>query len=427
MSPPDDHNVFPDTEADFRYPYLKFFPGDWLADTVLRMASIPARALAIDLIALMHRAKPYGHLMIGGIAPTPAELAGALAGWTPETLAPALAELERRDVFSRNPDGVLYSRRMVRDRQKAILDAENGAMGGRKSANLRGKKKRVKKAKTTQGHDLNGGSTPLSTSYSRVQNSRVQNLNSDQFSFSNAARVHAEPEKKEPGLSDVGPKPEPKIDRVVVSAPMVASSTATAPPSPAETIVHLQDGTAIGRAQRFTVTSDWQPGAALRSTVKAKLGMSDDDIDAQVSKFRNYHLAKGSISQGANSFVGWCRKARQFRSSPAPKSSNGGFTSSRVDTRAWTDDEWRRHLKFYAEMKHWPRGIGPEPLSPACRAPRSLFAESGLDPTTGERRRPIRFDMEAIRRAREIGKRTLISVDDAEEWLQHLPLVGAAS
>jgi excisionase family DNA binding protein len=30
-------------------------------------------------------------------------------------------------------------------------------------------------------------------------------------------------------------------------------------------------------------------------------------------------------------------------------------------------------------------------------------------------------------RARKIGKRTLISVDDAEEWLQHLPLVGAAS
>jgi excisionase family DNA binding protein len=30
-------------------------------------------------------------------------------------------------------------------------------------------------------------------------------------------------------------------------------------------------------------------------------------------------------------------------------------------------------------------------------------------------------------RARKIGKRTLIGVDDAEEWLRHLPLVGAAS
>jgi excisionase family DNA binding protein len=29
-------------------------------------------------------------------------------------------------------------------------------------------------------------------------------------------------------------------------------------------------------------------------------------------------------------------------------------------------------------------------------------------------------------RARKIGKRTLIIVDDAEQWLRHLPLVGAA-
>jgi len=29
-------------------------------------------------------------------------------------------------------------------------------------------------------------------------------------------------------------------------------------------------------------------------------------------------------------------------------------------------------------------------------------------------------------RARKIGKRTIISVDDAEEWLRHLPVVGGA-
>jgi hypothetical protein len=93
------------------------------------MCSRAARSLWVDLIGLMHDAEPYGHLLINGKAPTTKQLA-AILGDSEKELKNLLVELESAGVFSKTEAGVITSRRMVRDEEKAREDANNGRRGG---------------------------------------------------------------------------------------------------------------------------------------------------------------------------------------------------------------------------------------------------------------------------------------------------------
>jgi hypothetical protein len=83
----------------------------------------------VDLIGLMHDADPYGHLLINGKAPTTKQLA-AILGDSEKELKNLLVELESAGVFTKTEAGVITSRRMVRDEEKAREDAKNGRRGG---------------------------------------------------------------------------------------------------------------------------------------------------------------------------------------------------------------------------------------------------------------------------------------------------------
>jgi hypothetical protein len=63
-------------------PWMKFYPSDWRADPALRMCSIAARGLWIEMICLMHEAAPRGSLRVNGQAVSEGQLA-ALAGIKP--------------------------------------------------------------------------------------------------------------------------------------------------------------------------------------------------------------------------------------------------------------------------------------------------------------------------------------------------------
>jgi hypothetical protein len=114
------------------YPWFKFFPTDWRSDPRLRMCSLEARGLWIEMICLMHEANPRGHLLINGIAPTEAQL-GVLVGSLP--VKDLLDELERIGVFSRTIEGVIYSRKMTRDDAKSETARVNGSLGGNPALN----------------------------------------------------------------------------------------------------------------------------------------------------------------------------------------------------------------------------------------------------------------------------------------------------
>ncbi len=110
-------------------PWFKFHPLDWRADEKLRLCSLAARGLWIEMLAIMHRSERYGHLLIAGSVPTDAQLAVQVGASSAEVTA-LLADLAAADVFSKTASGAIYSRRMTRDHKKAKEARKNGKAGG---------------------------------------------------------------------------------------------------------------------------------------------------------------------------------------------------------------------------------------------------------------------------------------------------------
>ena len=113
-------------------PFLKFYTSDWRADPVLRMCSIAARGLWLEMICLMHEATPYGQLLVNGQTVTDTQL-GALVGAPPDQITALLGELEAAGVFSRTRTGVIYSRKLTRMAKKVATARNNGRKGGNPS------------------------------------------------------------------------------------------------------------------------------------------------------------------------------------------------------------------------------------------------------------------------------------------------------
>lgn len=110
-------------------PWLKFYPSDWRSDPALRMCSMGARGLWMEMLCVMHEATPRGFLLINGKALTVGQMA-ALAGCPAADAVSYLAELTEQGVLSRDGDGRIYSRRMKSDTEKEAKSRQNGLDGG---------------------------------------------------------------------------------------------------------------------------------------------------------------------------------------------------------------------------------------------------------------------------------------------------------
>lgn len=110
-------------------PWFKFYPSDWQSEPSLRVCTLAARGLWIEMLCLMHKADPRGYLLLADQPITESQLAG-LVGRPPAEVAKLVAELEAARVFSRDAAGVIFSRRMCRDERKAAEDKANGSKGG---------------------------------------------------------------------------------------------------------------------------------------------------------------------------------------------------------------------------------------------------------------------------------------------------------
>jgi hypothetical protein len=120
-------------------PSFQFYPGDWLRDFALRSCSSGARGLWIDLICLMVEGEPFGHLKVGSKVILTVNLPGIL-GLTLQEAEGWMGELEEAKVFSRTEDGVIYSRRMVRDEEIRRKRAAGGPLGGNPALLSEGRK-----------------------------------------------------------------------------------------------------------------------------------------------------------------------------------------------------------------------------------------------------------------------------------------------
>ncbi|MBR1193222.1 hypothetical protein [Bradyrhizobium sp. AUGA SZCCT0160] len=112
-----------------KHPWFKFFPANWRGNTKLRLCSIGARGLWMEMLCIMHDAEPYGHLVNNGVAVSNKQLA-QLAGIGLTEVMKLMCELEVAGVYSRTDDKVIYSRKMVRDKAKAQQAKDWGSTGG---------------------------------------------------------------------------------------------------------------------------------------------------------------------------------------------------------------------------------------------------------------------------------------------------------
>ncbi len=106
-------------------PAFQFYPGDWRRDTPLQSCSLASRGLWLEMMNLMHDGTPYGHLQVNEKTITPPLLA-RMVGAEVKELQPLLVELGTAGVFSRTKNGVIFSRRMVRDEDLRIRRGRHG-------------------------------------------------------------------------------------------------------------------------------------------------------------------------------------------------------------------------------------------------------------------------------------------------------------
>lgn len=114
-------------------PAFQWYPDDWLSDAGLRMVSLAARGLWMDMLCMMFNSPERGNLRKQNGTEVKAKALAKSCGVSEAEIVDLWAELEDAGVFSRRADGTIYSRRMVRDEHIRTIRAEAGRRGGRPS------------------------------------------------------------------------------------------------------------------------------------------------------------------------------------------------------------------------------------------------------------------------------------------------------
>ncbi|WP_454760622.1 hypothetical protein [Caulobacter segnis] len=99
-------------------PWMKFYPRDWRGDQALRVVSLSARGLWIEMICIMHEATPYGHSMVGD-QPLAESALARVVGASVEEIQAMLVELSAAGVLRRTRAGVIFSKRMTDDHKRS--------------------------------------------------------------------------------------------------------------------------------------------------------------------------------------------------------------------------------------------------------------------------------------------------------------------
>ena len=105
-------------------PYMPFFIGDWKKAPEIQSLSLEARGLWIEMLFLMWESTEKGYLTINGNKICIEKLS-RLVGISIEKIEKILLELEENNVYSKTKDGVIFSRRMVKDAEISLKRAKS--------------------------------------------------------------------------------------------------------------------------------------------------------------------------------------------------------------------------------------------------------------------------------------------------------------
>jgi len=128
--------------------WTKFYFRDWLAEPSLRRLGPEHRGVWIDMLCLMATGESYGRLETDGKPWPTSELARCL-GVAQVLLEQLLEQMERVGVFSKDENGVIFSRRMLRDMDLYNKRAKAGSIGGKAARSESEKKNPEARARAT--------------------------------------------------------------------------------------------------------------------------------------------------------------------------------------------------------------------------------------------------------------------------------------
>jgi hypothetical protein len=109
----------------------RFFWSDWLGDMAVRQLTPAERGLWIDCLAIMATANPVGHLCDQRGEPITRACLARIANCTADEVKEMLSTIVDKGVASRDLDGLIYSRRMLRDVARFSKNALAGKKGGK--------------------------------------------------------------------------------------------------------------------------------------------------------------------------------------------------------------------------------------------------------------------------------------------------------
>lgn len=243
--------------------WTKFWWQDWQRDPALRVCSLAARGLWMELLCIAHEGTPVGHVTINGRAPSVRQIA-MISGVSEKEAERLLGEMEDSGVFSRTETGVIFSRRMVRDHEASEAGRESVA-------------KRWGKGEAS-GSPTHSPNTPP---------------NREGIGGPNSLEAESEAERKTPPVRP----PSPTAD------------ASPAAPAPAR-LQAERTGTRL--------PADWEPSTQLLEFA-AGLGLDGESV---AERFRDYWRAqpgaRGRKSDWPATWRNWCRRESER---PAPRAS----------------------------------------------------------------------------------------------------------
>jgi len=108
--------------------WRKWSPRGWLSDTQLRLCSLAARGLWIDILNLMMESVMVGYLVGPDKKPMPLEDISNIARIPVDEVRKLLEELKERRVYSVDAKGRIFNRRIIREEK----NSETGAISAEK-------------------------------------------------------------------------------------------------------------------------------------------------------------------------------------------------------------------------------------------------------------------------------------------------------
>jgi hypothetical protein len=130
-----------------KLPAIHLYPGDWLRDSISG-CSLAAQGLWLRMMFVAHDAPNYGEMFATDLLGSKASIARR-CGCTLDEFELLFEELKTAEVPGIS-DGLVYSRRMVRDASTRAARVKAGRKGGKQTAKQKRSKTQAKHAANTQ-------------------------------------------------------------------------------------------------------------------------------------------------------------------------------------------------------------------------------------------------------------------------------------